>query len=150
MSFHGPIRRPVPRLPARPDLVPVIASSMRVGVRVSRRNRQDLDGWDARVRSAHNSVNQKIIKFGHFLTVGAFNFDLAAKMVVGRKRFGPDHAEMMFAIRTHERLVAWHWRTPASWIEVKAGEARAAVYFFSLPLRHSLAYPNLLFVLDSA
>ncbi len=54
------------------------------------------------------SVYKEIINLGHFLTIGALNFDLAAKMVVTRKTFGPDHAEMMFAIRTHERLVAWH------------------------------------------
>ncbi len=57
----------------------------------------------------HYFVDEKIVKLGHFLTVGALYFDLAAKMVVTRKRFGPDHAEMIFAIRTHERLVAWHW-----------------------------------------
>ncbi len=50
-------------------------------------------------------------------------------MVVTRKRFGPDHAEMMFAIRAHKRVVAWHWRTPASWIEVQVGEAGTAFYF---------------------
>jgi hypothetical protein len=71
LSFHGPIHRPVPRLPACPDQVPVITSGVRVGVRVSRRNRQDLNGRNTRVRSPHNSVNQKIIKFGHFATVGA-------------------------------------------------------------------------------
>jgi hypothetical protein len=27
---------------------------------------------------------------------------------VSWKRFGPDHTEMMLAIRTHKRLVAWH------------------------------------------
>ncbi len=40
---------------------------------------------------------RKIVKFGYFLTVGTLYFDLAAKMVVTRKRFGPDHAEMTFA-----------------------------------------------------
>ena len=75
------------------------------------------------------SVYKEIVNLGHFLTIGALYFDLAAKMVVTRK-FGPDHTEMMFAIRTHKRVVAWHWRTPASWIEVQVGEAGTAVYLF--------------------
>jgi hypothetical protein len=75
------------------------------------------------------SVYKEIVDFGHFLTIGALYFDLAAKMIVSWKRFGPDHAEMMFAIGAHERIVAWHWRTPASWIEVQVGEAGTAVYF---------------------
>ena len=75
------------------------------------------------------SVYKEIVDLGHFLTIGALYFDLAAKMVVTRKTFGPDHAEMIFAIRTHKRVVAWHWRTPASWIEVQVGEAGPAVYF---------------------
>jgi hypothetical protein len=130
LNFARPIRRPVSRLPARPDQVPVITSSIRVGIRVTWRNRQHFNSWNTRVRGAHDSVYKEIINLGHFLTIGALYFDLAAKMVVSWKRFGPDHAEMIFAIRTHERLVAWHWRTPASWIEVQAGEAGAAVYLF--------------------
>ncbi len=74
------------------------------------------------------SVYKEIVDVGHFLTIGALYFDLAAKMVVTRKTFGPDHAEIIFAIRTHKRVVAWHWRTPASWIEVQVGEAGKAVY----------------------
>jgi len=84
-------------------------------MRVTRRNRQHFNGWKTRVWRLHNPVDKKIVKFGHFTAVGTFYFDLAAKMVVGRKRFGPDHAEMTFAIGTHKRIVAWHWRTPASW-----------------------------------
>ena len=55
------------------------------------------------------------------------------QVAVARQRVRPDHAEMMFAIGAHERIVAWHWRTPASWIEVQVGDAGTAVYFFSLP-----------------
>src|SRR6266850_2137837 len=95
--------------------MPVVAAGVRVGIRVARRNRQHFNGRNTRVRSTHDSVDKKIVEFGHFITVGALYFDLAAKMVVGRKRFGPDHAEMMFAIGAHKRVVAWHWRTPASW-----------------------------------
>src|SRR5260370_4590388 len=128
LSFHWPVRSPVSRLPA--DHLPVVATGVRVGVRVTRRNRQHVNGWNIRVRGTHDSVYQEIVDLGHFLAIGALYFDLAAKMVVTRKRFGPDHAEMMFAIRAHKRIVAWHWRTPASWIEMQVGEAGTAVYFF--------------------
>jgi len=109
------MRGSVPRLPACPDHLPVITSGIRVRVQITGRNRQTVNGWNTRVRSAHDSVDKKIVKFGHFATVGTLHFDLAAKMVVGRKTFGPDHAKMVFAIRTHKRVIAWHWRTPASW-----------------------------------
>src|SRR5882672_8359541 len=111
LSFHGPMRRPVSRLPACPDHLPVVATGVRVGVRVAGRNRQNLDSRYAGLRSLHNSVDKKIVKFGHFITVGALHFDLAAKMVVGRNRFGPDHAEMMFAIGAHKHLVVFHWNS---------------------------------------
>ena len=110
--------------------MPVVATGVRVGVRVAGRNRQHFNSWNTRVSSAHDSVYKKIVEFSYLLTVGAFYFDLAAKMVVGWKRFGPDHAEMTFAIGAHKRIVAWHWRTPASWIEVQVGEAGTAFYLF--------------------
>src|SRR6266513_2469896 len=102
LSFHGPIRHPVRRLPACPDHLPVIATGVRVGVRVSRRNRQHFNGWNTRVRGTHDSVDKEIVNLSLFLTIGALHSYLAAKMVVGRNRFGPDHAEMMFAIGAHE------------------------------------------------
>ena len=77
-----PTRRPVPRLPTCPDLVPIIATGIRVGVRVTRRNRQHLNGWNTRVWGLGNSVDKKIVEFGHFITVGALYFDLAARIVV--------------------------------------------------------------------
>jgi hypothetical protein len=88
--------------------MPVVAASMRVGVRVTQRNRQDLDRRYARLRSAHDSVDKKIVKFGHVLTIGALHFDLAAKMVVDRKWVGPNDAKMVLAIGAHERIAAWH------------------------------------------
>src|SRR5260370_3327 len=99
---------PVPRLPTCPDHLPAFATGVRVGVRVTGRNRQHRNGWNTRVRSAHDSAYKEIVNLGHFLTIGALHFDLAAKMVVGRNTFGPGHAEMMFAIGAHERIVAWH------------------------------------------
>jgi hypothetical protein len=108
LSFHGPIRGSVSCLPACPDHLPVVATGVRVGVRVTRRNRQHRNGWNTRVWGLRNSVDKKIIKFGDFAAVGTLHFDLAAKMVVAWQWVGPDHAEMMFAIRTHERIVAWH------------------------------------------
>jgi hypothetical protein len=90
LSFRRPIRHSVPRLPACPDLMPVVATDVRVGVRVAGRNRQHFNGWNSRVRRAHDSVDKKIVEFSHVLTVGALYFDLAAKMVVVRKRVGPD------------------------------------------------------------
>jgi len=69
---------------------------------------KDLDRRDAGFRSLHYFVDEIIVKLGHVLTIGALYFDLAARMVVGRNRFGPDHAEMMFAIGAYERIVAWH------------------------------------------
>src|SRR6266478_8951921 len=83
LSFHGPIRGPVSRLPACPDLMPVVATGSRVGVQITRRNRQDLDRRYAGFRSLHYFVDEKIVNLGHFLTIGALYFDLAAKMVVG-------------------------------------------------------------------
>src|SRR5205807_9267983 len=62
------------------------------------------NGQNTRVRSLHYFVDEKIVKLGDFAAVGALHFDLAAKMVVTRKRVGPDHAEMMFAIRAHKRI----------------------------------------------
>jgi len=56
-------------------------------------------------------VDEKIVKLGNFTAVGALHFYLAAKMVVGRKWFGPDYAEMMFAIRTYIHLVSFHWNS---------------------------------------
>jgi len=111
LSFHGPIRGPVSRLPACPDLMPVVAASIRVRVRVTRRNRQHLNGWNTRLRSAHDSVDEKIVEFSHVVTVGALYFDLAAKMVMVRKRVGPDDAEMTFAIGAHIHLAAFHWNS---------------------------------------
>jgi len=46
--------------------MPVVAASMRVGVRVAGRNRFDLNRWYARVRSAHDFVDEKIVEFGDF------------------------------------------------------------------------------------
>ena len=110
-SFHWPIRRSVPRFPACPDHLPVVATGVRVGVQITGRNRQHFNGWNTRVRGAHNSVNQKIIKFGHFTTVGALHFYLTARVVVAWHWVRPDHAEMMFAIGAHKRIVAWHWNS---------------------------------------
>jgi len=108
LLFRRPIRGSVPRLPACPDHLPVVATGVRVGVWVTGRNRQTVNGWNTRVWGLRNSVDKKIVEFGHFITVGTLHFDLAARMVVTRKSFGPDHAEMMFAIGAHERIVAWH------------------------------------------
>jgi hypothetical protein len=102
--------------------MPIVAASIGVGVWVTRRNRQDLDRRYAGFRSLQYFGDEKIVKLGDFPAVGALYFDLAAKMVVGRKTFGPDHAEMAFTIGALKRIVAWHWRTPASWIEVQVGE----------------------------
>jgi len=129
MSFHWPIRGSVSRLPASPDLVPIIATGIRVRVRVTRRNRQTVNGWNTRVWSAHDSVDEKIVEFGYIVTVRALYFDLAADMVVAWQWVGPDDAEMTFAIGVHKRIVAWHWRTPA-WNESQVGEVGTAVYFF--------------------
>jgi hypothetical protein len=127
LLFRRPIRGPVPRLPTCPDLLPVVTTGSRVGVRVAGRNRQHVNGWNTRVWELRNSVDKKIVEFGHFITVGTLHFDLAAKMVVGRNRFGPDHAEMMFAIRAHERIVAWHWELLHRGI-VQVGRKGNAVY----------------------
>jgi len=59
--------------------LPVVATSVRVGVRITGRNRQHLNGWNTRVRSAHDSAYKEIVKLGHVLTVRAFYFDLAAR-----------------------------------------------------------------------
>jgi len=76
------VRGSISRLPACPDLMPVVATGVRVGVRVTRRNRQHVDGWNTRVWGLGNSVDKKIVEFGHFITVGALYFDLAARIVV--------------------------------------------------------------------
>ena|SRR5437016_13852632 len=110
-SFDRPVRGSVSRLPTCPDLMPVVAAGVRVGVRVTRRNRQNLDRRYAGFRSLQYFVDEKIVKLGHVLTIGALYFDLAAKMVVVRKRVGPDDTEMMFAIRAHKHLVAFHWNS---------------------------------------
>src|SRR6267154_3808323 len=91
--------------------MPVVAAGVRVGVRITRRNRQYLNGWNARVCRLHYPVDKKIVGFGYVVTVWALNFDLAAKMVVVRKRVGPDDAEMAFAIRTHKHFIAFHWNS---------------------------------------
>ena len=75
--------------------MPVIATGVWVGVRVTRQNRQDLDRRYAGFRSLQYFVDEKIVKLGDFAAVETLHFDLAAKMVVRRNRFGPDHAEMM-------------------------------------------------------
>ena len=103
-----PIDRSEPRCSVRENPLPPLDTSVRVGVRVTRSNRQDLDRRYAGFRSLQYFVDEIIVKFGDFAAVGALHFDLAANMVVDRKRFGPDHAEMMFAIGAHERIVAWH------------------------------------------
>jgi hypothetical protein len=132
------MRGSVPRLPACPDLMPVIAASMRVGVRVTRRNRQDFDRRYTGLRSLQYFVDEKIVKFGHVLTIGALYFDLAAKMVVAWQWVGPDHAEMMFAIRTHERIVAWHSN---SCIRFFAGRRRGEhSLLFLVPRVHEQLY----------
>jgi len=109
--------------------MPVVAASIRVGVRVTRRNRQHLNGWNTRVRSAHDSVYKEIVKLSQFLTIGALHFYLAAKIVVGRNRSGPDHAEVAFAIRAHKHFIALHWDSWRRAFE-QVGEAGKAVYFF--------------------
>jgi len=40
------------------------------------------------LRSLHYLVDEKIVKLGHFLTIGAFYFDFAARMIMSRNRFG--------------------------------------------------------------
>jgi hypothetical protein len=60
-------------------------------------------------------------------------------MVVGRNRFGPDHAEMMFAIRAHERIVAWHWELLHRGI-VQVGEVRGGSLLFLVPRVHEQLY----------
>ena len=126
--------------------MPVITSGVRVGVRVTRRNRQHLNGRNTRVWRLHNPVDKKIVEFGYIVTVRAFYFDLAAKMVVVRKGVGPDDAEMTFASGAHERVVAWHWRTPAKWNELQVGERgmqftfsgpRVSIGSFTVPGQHS-------------
>src|SRR6267154_6811165 len=91
--------------------MPVVATGVRVRVRVAGRNRQHLNGWNTRARNAHDSVDKKIVEFSHVLTVGALYFDLAAKMVVLRKGVGPDDAEMTFAIGAHKHPVVLHWNS---------------------------------------
>ena len=88
--------------------MPVVAASIGVGVRVTRRNRQNLDRRYAGFRSLQYFVDEIIVKFGDFAAVGALHFYFTEKMVVRGKRFGPDHAEMMFAIGAHIHVVAWH------------------------------------------
>ncbi len=85
-----------------------MATGVRVWIRVTERNGQYFDFRYRKLRSLQDSVDEIGVKFSDFAAVGALHFDLAAKMVVGRNRFGPDYAEMKFAIRTHERIVAWH------------------------------------------
>ena len=106
-----PIDRSEPRCSVRENPLPPLDTSVRVGVRVTRSNRQDLDRRYAGFRSLQYFVDEKIIKLGHVLTIGALYFDLAAKMVVVRKRVGPDDTEMTFAIRAHKHLVAFHWNS---------------------------------------
>src|SRR5437016_801949 len=91
--------------------MPVVAAGVRVGVRITRRNRQHLNGWNTRVRGAHDSVDQKIVEFSHVPTVGALYSDLAANMVVAWQWVGPDDAEMTFATGTHIHPVAFHWNS---------------------------------------
>src|SRR6266699_5006626 len=110
-SFHRPIRGSVSRLPACPDLMPVVATGVRVGVRVGVRNRQHLNGWNTRVWSAHDSLDKKIVESSHVLTVGPLYFDLAANVVVAWQWIRPDHAEMALAIGAHIHLVAFHWNS---------------------------------------
>jgi len=103
-----PIDRSEPRCSVRENPLPPLDTSVRVGVRVTRRNGQDLDRRYAGFRSLHYFVDEKIVKLGDFAAVGALHFYLAATIVVARQRVRPDHAEMMFTIRTHKRIVAWH------------------------------------------
>src|SRR5437879_14303 len=103
-----PIDRSEPRCSVRENPLPPLDTSVRVGLRVAGRNRQDLDRRYAGFRSLQYFVDEKIVKLGDFSAVGALHSYLAAKMVVGRKTFGPDDAEIVFAVRAHERIVAWH------------------------------------------
>ena len=93
-----PIRRFESRSPSCPDCSPVIEAGVRIGVRVTQGDRQDLDGGNARVRRLHDSVDEKVIQLGHFSAAGTLESNLAAKVVVTRKRLWPDHAEIAFAI----------------------------------------------------
>jgi len=102
LSFHGPIRRPVSRLPARPNHLPVMATCVGVWVWVTRRNRQHIDGWKTRVRGLQYSAEKIIVKLGDFTTVGAVHFYLAKRVVVTWHWVRPDHAEIMLAVGAHE------------------------------------------------
>jgi len=83
LSFHGPVRRPVPRLlPACPDSLPIVATGVRVWIRVAWRNRQYFDFRYAGLRSLQDSIDEIGVKFSDFAAVGAFHFYFAARVGV--------------------------------------------------------------------
>jgi len=82
--------------------MPIVAASIRVGVRVTRRNRQNLDRRYAGFGSLHYFVDEIIVKFGDLAAVGALHFYLAATVVVAWHWVGPDHTEIVLAIGAHQ------------------------------------------------
>jgi hypothetical protein len=106
-----------------------MATGVRVWIQVAGRDGQHFDFRYAWLRSLQDCVDEIGVNFSDFAAGGTLHFDLAARVGVIRQWFGPDHTEMLFAIRTHEQTVARHG-TPASWIEVQVGEAGTAFYFF--------------------
>ena len=91
-----------------PDPLPEFATGVRVGVRVTGRNRQYLDRRYAGFRSLHYFVDEKIVKLGDFAAVGTLHSYLAARVVMARYWVRPDNTEIVLAIGAHERIVAWH------------------------------------------
>src|SRR5438132_4459405 len=79
-----------------------------IRTRVTRRNRQDLNGWNIWLRSLQYFVDEEIVQFGDFAAVGALHFYLTARVVVVWHCVRPDHTEIVFTIGAHERIVAWH------------------------------------------